>query len=78
MADSLDECLLKVKVWKVSMETKGLRFNKKKTMLMVSGPGLDILRDSGAFPCARPVRIRNRIGPPHPLECRKRRLNGDL
>ena len=24
----------------------------KKTKLMVSGPGLYILRDSGAFPCA--------------------------
>ena len=24
----------------------------KKTKLMVSGPGLDLLRDSGAFPCA--------------------------
>jgi hypothetical protein len=23
-----------------------------KTNLMVSGPGLDVLRDSGAFPCA--------------------------
>ena len=32
--------------------TQGLRVNIKKTKLMVSGPGLDLLRDSGAFPCA--------------------------
>ena len=24
----------------------------KKTKLMITGPGLDVLRDSGAFPCA--------------------------
>ena len=34
------------------MERKGLRVNIKKTKHMVSGPGLDLLRDSGAFPCA--------------------------
>ena len=40
------------KVWKEGMERKGLRVYMKKTKLMVSGPGLDLLRDSGAFPCA--------------------------
>ena len=34
------------------MENKGLRVNMKKTKFMVTGPGLDVLRDSGAFPCA--------------------------
>ena len=34
------------------MENKGLRVNMKKTKLMATGPGLDVLRDSGAFPCA--------------------------
>ena len=34
------------------MERKGLRVNMKKTKLMVSGPGLDLLSDSGACPCA--------------------------
>ena len=38
--------------WKEGMERKGLRVNMKKTKLMVSGPGLDLLRDSEAFPCA--------------------------
>lgn len=34
------------------MEGKGLRVNLKKTKFMISGPGMDLLRDSGAFPCA--------------------------
>ena len=52
MADSLEECIARLKVWKEGMERKGWRVNMKKTKLMVSGPGLDLLRDSGAFPCA--------------------------
>ena len=51
MADSLEECIARLKVWKEGMERKGLRVNMKKTQLMVSGPELDFLRDSGAFPC---------------------------
>ena len=52
MADSLEECIARLKVWKEGMERKGLRVNMKKTKLMVSGLGLDLLRNSGAFPCA--------------------------
>ena len=52
VADSLDECISKLKAWKDGMEKKGLRVNMKKTKLMVSGPGLDQLRDSGKYPCA--------------------------
>ena len=52
MADSLEECIARSKVWKEGMERKGLIVNMKKTKLMVSGPGLDLLPDSGAFPCA--------------------------
>ena len=52
MADSLEECIARLKVWKEGMERKGLRVNMKKTKLMVSGPRLDLLCDSGAFPCA--------------------------
>ena len=51
-ADSLEECIARLKVWKEGMERKGLRVNMKKTKLMVRGPGIDLLRDSGAFPCA--------------------------
>jgi len=32
-------------------ETKGLRMNMGKTKVMVSGPKLDILKDSGQNPC---------------------------
>ena len=52
IADSLEECITKLKAWKDGMESKGLRVNMKKTKLMISGPGLDLLRDSSAFPCA--------------------------
>ena len=34
------------------MEHKGLGVNMKQTKIMVSKPGLDLLHDSGAFPCA--------------------------
>ena len=49
---SLDGCLGKLKAWKSGMERKGLRVNMKKTKFLVSGLGLDVLKDSGKFPCA--------------------------
>ena len=53
MTGSMEECIAKLKkVWKEGMERKGLGVNMKKTKLMVSGPGLDLLRDVGAFPFA--------------------------
>ena len=52
IADSLEECLAKLLVWKREMEAKGLRVNMKKTKFMVSGAGMDVLKDSGKFPCA--------------------------
>ena len=36
MADSLEQCIARLKVWKEGMEHKGLRVNMKKTKLMVS------------------------------------------
>ena len=51
-SDSLEECIAKLKAWKAGMERKGLRVNMKKTKLLISGPGLDLLKDSGKFPCA--------------------------
>ena len=59
MADSLEEYIAKLKSWKEGMECKGLRVNIKKTKLIVSGPGLDLFRDSGSFPCAD---CRNGVG----------------
>ena len=52
IADSLEELLEKLKPWKAGMEAKGLRVNMGKTKLMVSGHGLDVLKDSGTYPCA--------------------------
>ena len=34
------------------MEQKGLRVNMPKTKILISGVGLDVLKDSGKFPCA--------------------------
>ena len=52
IADSLEECVSKLKAWKTGMEGKGLRVNMKKTKFLISGVGLDVLKNSGKFPCA--------------------------
>ena len=52
IATSLEECVEHVKAWKEGLESKGLHVNMTKTKFMASGLGLDILHDSGKFPCA--------------------------
>ena len=52
IATSLEECVARVKIWKEGMEAKGFRVNMVKTMFLASGIGLDVLKDSGKFPCA--------------------------
>ena len=52
MSKTLNELLEKLKTWKKGMEDKGLKANMTKTKLMISGPELDLLRDSGKYPCA--------------------------
>ena len=42
-----------------------------KTKFMVTGPGLDVLRDSGAFPCAV---CRNGVGLLNAIECSQCKL----
>ena len=59
IADTLEECITKLKAWKNGMENRGLKVNMKKTKIMISDAGLDMLSDSRAFPCA--VR-RNGVG----------------
>ena len=49
---SLEECVERVKAWKEGLESKGINVNMTKTKFMASGLGLDILQDSGKFPCA--------------------------
>ena len=51
-ADSVEECVARFKAWRTGMEQKGLRVNMKKTKFLVSGAGLNVLKDSGKFPCA--------------------------
>ena len=50
-ADSLEGLQRKLSVWKAGMESKGLRVNMKKTKVMISGPNLGTLKDSGEHPC---------------------------
>jgi len=52
ITDSLEECISKLRVWKAGMESKGLRVNMKKTKFLISGVGLNLLQDSGEFPCS--------------------------
>ena len=52
MSKTLNELLEKLKTWKKRMEAKGLKANMTKTKLMISGPELNLLRDSGKYPCA--------------------------
>ena len=48
---SLEECISKLKAWKIGVESKGLRVNMKMKFLF-SGPGVDVLKGSGKHPCA--------------------------
>ena len=49
---SLEKCVARVKAWKEGMEAKGLRVKMAKTKFMASGVDLDVLHDTGKFPCA--------------------------
>ena len=52
IADSLEECVRRLLIWKKAMEKKGLRVNAGKTKVMMCGTGLDLLQSSGEYPCA--------------------------
>ena len=52
IADSLEECVRRLLIWKEAMEKKGLRVNSGKTKVMICGTGLDLLQSSGEYPCA--------------------------
>ena len=49
IVDTLEECIINLKALKNGMENRWLRVNMKKTKFMISGAGLDMSRDSGAF-----------------------------
>ena len=52
IADSLEECVRRLFLWKEAMERKGLRVNARKTKVMVCDTGLELLQSSGEYPCA--------------------------
>ena len=52
IADSLEEYVRRLLIWKEAMEKKGLRVNAGKTKVMICGTGLDFLQSSGEYPCA--------------------------
>ena len=51
IADSLDEFVRRLLIWKEAMEKKGLRVNSGKTKVMICGTCLDLLQSSGEYPC---------------------------
>ena len=53
IADSLEKCVRRLLIWKEAMEKKGLRVNAGKTKVMIYGTGLDLLQNSGEYPCAK-------------------------
>ena len=52
IADSLEECVRRLLIWKEAMEKKELRVNAGKTKFMIFGIGQDLLQSSGEYPCA--------------------------
>ena len=52
IANSLEECVRRLLIWKEGMERKGLRVNAGKTKIMICGTGLDLLQASSHVPSA--------------------------
>ena len=48
---TLEECVRRLFIWKEAMEKKGLRVSAGKTKVMICGTGLDLLQNSGEYPC---------------------------
>ena len=51
IADSLEECVRRLLIWKEAMKKKGLRVNAGKTKVMICGTGMGLLQSSGEYPC---------------------------
>ena len=47
IADSLEECVRRLLLWKEAMEKKGLRVNAGKTKVTICSTNLDLLQSSG-------------------------------
>ena len=51
IADTMNELLYKLDLWKKHLKAKGLRVNMEKTKIMICGKNLQLLKDSGKHPC---------------------------
>ena len=51
IADSIEELVTRTGTWKTNLEGKGLRVNMMKTKVLCSGKDLNVLVDSGKWPC---------------------------
>ena len=49
---TLQKLVEKLLAWKKSIDSKGLKVNMPKTRVMPSDQNMDVLKDSGKFPCA--------------------------
>ena len=50
IADTQEECISRLKVWKAGLESKGLHVNMKKIKFLVSGVGHYVLKKSAKYP----------------------------
>ena len=51
IADTMDELLYTLDLWKKHLEAKGHRVNMEKTKIMICSKNLQSLKDSGKLPC---------------------------
>ncbi len=51
-ANNHEQLTAHFKAWKAGKEQKGLIFNVPKTVFMISGADVDVLKDSGKYPCS--------------------------
>ena len=51
IAETEKELLEKVEVWRIGMESKGLRVNMAKTKIMKCQPKAGLREETGKYPC---------------------------
>ena len=51
ITDTIEELITRISAWKTNLESKGLRVNVNKTKVLCSGRDLDVLVDTGKWPC---------------------------
>ena len=59
IAETEDDIRRKLNLWRDGMEAKGRRVNNDKTKILISGPDLTTLKDTGKHPCGV---CRSRVG----------------